>query len=229
MNYRPPPNTGLDILFQDATLLILNKPSGLLSVPGRGVDKQDCLLSRVLEEYPQALTVHRLDMDTSGIMLIALGKDSQRQFSGLFQNRTIRKTYHAMVNGYLKQTEGQIDLPLITDWPNRPRQIVDHLNGKASITCFQTLEYNTDNDSTLVELSPLTGRSHQLRVHMQAIGHPILGDALYATPKAKDKAPRLLLHASLIDFDHPYSKRRIIIKSKYPWSISGSEHPASNH
>lgn len=205
--YSPPRHLKLDILFQDKYLLIVNKPSGLLSVPGRGEDKLDSLIVRIQKEYPDALIVHRLDMSTSGLMIIALGKDNERTLSILFQQRKVDKKYVAVVNGIVSPQAGEIDLPLITDWPNRPKQKVDFKTGKPSQTRYQVLSYN--NNTTRLELTPLTGRSHQLRVHMQSLGHVILGDELYANKDAIKKSPRLLLHASYLRFQHPVSDEQL--------------------
>lgn len=204
IDYCPPPNSGLDLLYRDDALLALNKPSGLLSVPGRGADKADCLASRVQAEYPDALIVHRLDMSTSGILLMARGPDAQRALSRAFELRSTQKRYTAVVDGRL-EGEGEIDLPLITDWPNRPRQMVDHAIGKPSLTYWRALAYDAERDATRVELTPVTGRSHQLRVHLLALGHPILGDDIYASPSALAKADRLLLHACYLALTHPFT------------------------
>ncbi len=203
MQYNPPPHVSLDVLFEDEFLLILNKPSGLLSVPGRGEDKQDCLISRVQSEYSDALIVHRLDMSTSGLMIIARGKDMESYLSILFQQKKVKKKYIAVVNGNVEPHIGEIDLPLITDWPNRPKQKIDFESGKSSQTKYSVLSYNQNNDSTRIELIPLTGRTHQLRVHMQSLNHAILGDELYADKKAIKKSSRLLLHAYYLSFHHP--------------------------
>lgn len=204
--YTPPLHQGLDILYQDGVLLVINKPSGLLSVPGRGADKADCLISRVQLEYPEALIVHRLDMETSGVMVLARNKAIHRHLSLLFQERAVTKRYLAIVSGRVVQAMGEIDLPLITDWPNRPRQMVDHAHGKPSKTCFRVLSRNIEENTTRLELTPETGRSHQLRVHLQAIGHAILGDALYADLADQKRAPRLLLHAQSLSFTHPLTE-----------------------
>lgn len=201
--YNPPADTGLDVIYVDDALIVLNKPSGLLSVPGRGSDKQDSLLTRVRASYPDAECVHRLDMDTSGLMVMARGKASQRHLSLSFQARRVDKKYVAVVEGRISSSSGEIDLPLICDWPNRPRQKVDLAAGKASRTRFSVLRYNPDEQSTRVELEPETGRSHQLRVHMQSLGHSILGDPLYASVKTRKRAARLLLHATALGFPHP--------------------------
>lgn len=216
----------LEIIHADPHLLVLNKPSGLLAVPGRGSDKQDCLSSRVQAEYPDALIVHRLDMDTSGLLIMARGPESQRKLSMAFAARRVRKRYIAVVAGHLappgtQDGWGLIDLPLIVDWPNRPKSIVDHAQGKPSQTRWRVLEHSPRPQAaegreeraplptTRLELDPLTGRSHQLRVHLQALGHPILGDPLYAPPAVLTAAGRLLLHASHLAFTHPVTGAEI--------------------
>lgn len=211
--YQPPPHTGLKILYRDERLLALDKPSGLLSVPGRGAEKQDSLSERVRMEYPHALVVHRLDMATSGIMLMALDKDMQRELSILFQERGIDKTYVAVVDGVLSEASGVIDKPIACDWPNRPRRMIDFENGKPSRTRFRTLATDAVQGTSRVELIPETGRTHQLRVHMGSIGHPILGDTLYGQAHVSERARRLLLHASSVSFSHPENGK--------PVSISG--------
>ena len=165
--------------------------------------------SRVQAVFPEALTVHRLDMSTSGIMLMALGVSMQRQLQRLFEQREIHKTYIAVVAGRPVPEQGEVDLPLINDWPNRPRQKVDHILGKPSLTRYRLLEYNAEEDSSRIELQPVTGRSHQLRVHMQAIGHAILGDPLYASESEQARSERLLLHAEAICFDHPVNRGKV--------------------
>jgi len=197
--YRPPPDVGLDITHKDDALLVVNKPAGLLSVPGRGADKQDCLSSRVQHEFPTALIVHRLDMATSGLLVFALDKEMQRRLAELFRDRAVAKRYVALVAGTFECTGGEIDLPLAADWPNRPRQKVDFATGKPSLTRYQRL--NSHADVSRMELEPLTGRTHQLRVHLAAIGHPIVGDTLYDGRTAA----RLMLHANTLSFIHPAS------------------------
>lgn len=214
MLYNPPPHISHDILFKDEYLLILNKPGGLLSVPGRGEDKQDCLISRVQSTYPDALIVHRLDMSTSGLMVIARSKEMERTLSILFQKRKVNKKYIAVVDGEVHPSSGEVDLPLITDWPNRPKQKIDFKTGKQSQTHYTVLSYNKDNNSSRIELTPLTGRTHQLRVHMQSLNHAILGDELYASKEAIKKAPRLLLHASYLSFLHPVTNELLSLESK---------------
>lgn len=178
----------------DTELLVVNKPSGLLSVPGRGADKQDCVIERIQRQYPDALIVHRLDMATSGLLLLARGPAIQRQLSLDFAERRVHKRYQAVLQGRLASAEGEVDLPLASDWPNRPRQQIDRENGKPSLTRYRVLAFEAGH--TRVELEPVTGRTHQLRVHMQALGHPILGDTLYGP--AEPLAARLLLHASAL-------------------------------
>ncbi len=215
--YQPPADNGLDVLYSDDALLVVNKPSGLLSVPGRGKDKQDCLVSRVQMEFSDALIVHRLDMETSGLMVLARNKMAHRQLSGLFQQRAVQKHYVAIVDGVLQDETGSIDLPLICDWPNRPRQKVDQQQGKPSRTLFTVLGPGIDAGSTRVKLAPETGRSHQLRVHMQSLGHAILGDRFYASEQALAKSPRLLLHAALLAFVHPLSAEPLQFVSDVPF------------
>ena len=203
------------LIYLDEDLLVLDKPAGLLSVPGRGPDKQDCLSARVQAHWPGALTVHRLDMATSGLLLMARNPHSQRQLSLAFETRQIHKHYVAVVHGQLQGgTQGLIDLPLAVDWPNRPLQKVDSLRGKPSQTRWQILEQA--QDKTRLLLQPLSGRTHQLRVHLQAIGHPIVGDALYGAD-AGPQAPRLLLHASALMFTHPLSGQSLHIESPPPF------------
>ena len=214
MEYNPPTFKSLDILFKDEFLLVLNKPSGLLSVPGRGENKQDCLISRVQDRYSDALIVHRLDMSTSGLMILARGKEMERYLSILFQQRKVDKKYIAVVDGYVKPDFGEIDLPLITDWPNRPKQKVDFKTGKPSQTQYSVLAYDKEKNTTRIELTPLTGRTHQLRIHMQSIKHAILGDELYANEKAIKKSKRLLLHACYLSFPHPVTDEIININSE---------------
>jgi len=205
---------GLVLLHADDSLLVLDKPAGLLAVPGRGEDKQDCLSARVQAVYPDALVVHRLDQATSGLMLMARGTAMQRALSLAFESREVGKRYLAVVEGHLpsplpsSDTEdgwGLIDLPIIVDWPNRPLRIIDAERGKPSRTRWRVLAFDAVSNTTRVELEPVTGRSHQLRVHLKALGHPILGDALYAPAEVQAKAPRLLLHAAALRFTHPAS------------------------
>ncbi|TMO26486.1 MULTISPECIES: bifunctional tRNA pseudouridine(32) synthase/23S rRNA pseudouridine(746) synthase RluA [Pseudoalteromonas] len=211
LNYNPPMTPYLSIVYQDDDLLIVNKPSGLLTVPGKDPKHADCLISRVNRVFPTAKIVHRLDMATSGIICLAMHKEAHRNLSIQFQDRKTAKRYIARVFGKLDQQTGSVDLPLICDWPNRPKQMVDHDNGKPSLTHFKVLE--REQSSTRVELTPITGRSHQLRVHMLSLGHPILGDKLYAHPEAFAMAPRLQLHAEMLTLAHPVSGETLIFEA----------------
>ena len=209
-----PPDTPLSVIHADHQLLIVDKPTGLLSVPGKGAHLADCLLSRVQNAYPEALLVHRLDRDTSGVMVFALTPQAQRHLGLQFEKRQTRKTYLARVWGRLEPKTGTVDLPLIVDWPNRPLQMVDHENGKPAQTDWRVARY--EENATRVRLMPLTGRSHQLRVHMREIGHPILGDAFYATGAARD-FPRLMLHSESLRLRHPDGGISMTFKAKAPF------------
>ena len=191
----------LRIVHVDERLLVIDKPSGLLAVPGRGEDKQDCAIHRAQREFPEALIVHRLDMATSGLLLLARGARWQRELSIAFAQRRVAKRYIAVLDGVLAPVgrQGEVDLPLIADWPNRPLQKVDHQAGKPALTRWQVLAVDDAANTTRVALEPITGRSHQLRVHMRELGHPILGDTLYASPAQCARASRLLLHASRLE------------------------------
>ncbi len=206
-----------ELLYQDDTLLVLNKPAELLSVPGRGVERFDSLQTRVQAAYPDALIVHRLDMSTSGIMVMARGKDAQRSLNKAFASRTVAKKYIAVVNGIVEPNYGVVDLPLITDWPNRPLQKVDYLLGKPSLTHYSVLSRDKKANASRLELRPQTGRSHQLRVHMMALGHTILGDNLYADDEVLQKAARLQLHAEEISFEHPGTGKVVHFSCEAPF------------
>ncbi len=235
-------NSMLELLYSDASLLVANKPAGLLAVPGRGADKQDCLSARIQQQFPDALVVHRLDMATSGLLVFARGVEMQRRLSEMFREREVEKRYQAVVAGRLDvrnihgfpslallQREGkrspllplgegweggwgEVDLPIGADWPNRPMRKVDAELGKPSLTRYRVL--HQDEYTSRVELEPVTGRTHQLRVHMAAIGHPILGDALYGDAAS---APRLLLHACALSFAHPLSGEALNLVSEAPF------------
>lgn len=199
--YHPPRNPYLAIVHQDRDFLVLDKPSGLLSVPGKPIELFDSVQSRVRERWPAAAMVHRLDKDTSGILVIALNKQALAFISQQFEKRTARKSYVARVWGILEHDSGLVDMPLATDWENKPRQRVDWENGRPSQTAWQVMA--RDTSATRLRLNPLTGRTHQLRVHMLAIGHVILGDAFYAEGEALAAADRLQLHAETLSFIHP--------------------------
>lgn len=213
--YAPPMTPLLDVIHEDDCLLVFNKPSGLLSVPGRLDEHKDSLQLRAQAQYPDALTVHRLDMETSGIIVMAKGKEAHRNLSRQFQERATQKTYIARVDGQMAQDEGLIDLPLICDWPNRPRQMVDHDVGKPSQTKWQVLARG--EDETRLKLTPITGRTHQLRVHCMALGNVILGDSLYATGEVIDRVNRLMLHAESLTITHPSSNDPITFHSPAPF------------
>nr|WP_159465593.1 bifunctional tRNA pseudouridine(32) synthase/23S rRNA pseudouridine(746) synthase RluA [Scandinavium goeteborgense] len=201
-SYNPPQDPWLVVLYQDEHIMVVNKPSGLLSVPGRLDSHKDSVMTRVQRDFPQAESVHRLDMATSGVIVVALTKAAERELKRQFRERETKKQYLARVWGHPEKAEGVVDLPLICDWPNRPMQKVCFETGKSAQTEFEVLEYADDNTARVL-LKPITGRSHQLRVHMQALGHPILGDRFYATPEALAMAPRLLLHAEMLTITHP--------------------------
>jgi tRNA pseudouridine32 synthase / 23S rRNA pseudouridine746 synthase len=199
------PDATPHIVYADDDLVVLNKPAGLLSVPGRGADKADCLSLRVQQLYPDALVVHRLDQATSGLMLMARGLAMQRSLNLLFETRKVRKTYVAVVHGWITLDRGSIDLPLAADWPARPKQKVDANSGKNALTHYRVLSRDTQTVTTRLELEPVTGRTHQLRVHLCAIGHPIVGDGLYGPPPqaVAEHTPRLCLHAQHLALAHP--------------------------
>lgn len=209
-----PPDTPLEIVHQDHELLAVNKPAGLLSVPGKGAHLADCLLSRIQAAFPEALLVHRLDRDTSGVMIFALTPPAQRHLGLQFEKRQARKTYVARVWGRLDPGTGTVDLPLIVDWPNRPLQMVDHRRGKPAVTDWRVLRH--EDETTRVRLYPRTGRSHQLRVHMKEIGHAILGDPFYAEGPARD-APRMMLHAEELRLRHPDGGRGMRFRVRCPF------------
>ena len=213
-----PPDGSLDILFEDQQLIVVSKPAGLLSVPGRGPHLADCLLGRVQAVFATALLVHRLDRDTWGVMVFAQTPHAQRVLSMQFEKRQIKKTYVARIAGRLEPKTGVVDLPLIVDWPNRPRQMVCHTTGKPAVTDWRVMKYAGAGtaEETRVRLRPKTGRSHQLRVHMLALGHAILGDAFYATGVARAH-PRLMLHSEELRLQHPDSGQGLKFRSEVPF------------
>jgi tRNA pseudouridine32 synthase / 23S rRNA pseudouridine746 synthase len=209
-----PPQADLVILYEDHELLFLDKPAGLLSVPGRGPHLADCLIARVQAVFPEALLVHRLDMDTSGVIVFARSPMAQRHLGLQFEKRQTRKQYVARVWGRVAEKNGLIDLPLTVDWPNRPRQMVCHETGRAAQTDWALIRH--EDTGSRLRLSPATGRSHQLRVHMLAMGHPILGDPFYAKGAARD-FPRLMLHARELRLRHPDGGRGLTITAPVPF------------
>ncbi len=212
--YAPPPDVGLQIVYQDEHLIAIDKPAGLLSVPGRGAQLQDCAMHRLQQRLPQALLVHRLDEATSGLLLFALSSAVQKTLSAAFEARLIRKTYHALVHGADLPKSGVIDAPIAVDWPRRPKRKIDFETGQPSVTDFELLSINERTAQSLCRLGPQTGRTHQLRVHLQYIGHPIVGDRLYAAKQ--ETALRLMLHASGLKFSHPFDRGQEISLSSRP-------------
>ncbi len=209
-----PPTGPLVILHQDDQIMVLDKPPGLLSVPGKLEGRRDCLELRLRAVNPETLLVHRLDCDTSGVMIFARSKAAQGFLGQEFEKRRANKTYIARLWGRLTPEAGRVDLPLCTDWPNRPRQHVDHENGRPAQTDWQVLGY--EGDTTRVRLHPLTGRSHQLRVHMLELGQPILGDPIYATGAAL-AFPRLMLHAESLTLHHPATNELVTFSASCPF------------
>lgn len=213
--YAPPFDPYLHIVYRDEYLIVLNKASGLLTVPGRLPEHKDCLQNRVTRVLPCATIVHRLDMATSGIIIMALNKLAHVAISQQFEKRKTQKKYIARVFGHIKEKQGSVDQPLICDWPNRPKQMIDHERGKPSLTHYQVLSYC--ENSTLVELTPVTGRSHQLRVHMFSLEHPILGDRLYAHNEALAMGSRLNLHAQMLRLYHPVTNELMTFEADCPF------------
>lgn len=199
--YNPPRDPYLSVVYKDDFILVLDKPSGLLSVPGKDIALKECLESRAREAYPAARTIHRLDKDTSGVVVMGLTREAHSNISMQFEKRTTKKSYVARVWGRMENDEGHIDLPIAVDWENKPRQRVDFTHGKVAKTDWKVEA--REEHATRVRLFPQTGRTHQLRVHMLALGHPMLGDAFYATGEALKAADRLQLHAEELGFVHP--------------------------
>lgn len=210
-----PPDTPLTILHRDQDLLVVNKPAGLLSVPGKGAHLADCLMERVRAAFPEALLVHRLDLDTSGVIVFALTPRAQRHLGLQFEKRQTRKVYVARVAGHLAETEGTVDAPIGVDWPNRPRQKIDPEEGREAVTGWRVVRRDADG-TTRLRLYPQTGRSHQLRVHMLSLGHPILGDPLYAEGAARDW-PRLMLHSESLRLRHPDGGKGMTFSASCPF------------
>ena len=210
-----PPKTPLDILYIDEDVLVVNKPSGLLTVPGKELKHHDSLELRVKIEYPNSFLIHRLDMDTSGVIIFALSKSTQRSLNLQFEKRIVKKLYEARVFGNITEDNGFIDLPLIVDWPNRPLQKIDAKEGKSALTHWQVLE--REGDVTRVALMPETGRTHQLRVHMMSLGHTILGDRFYGNVAEINLANELQLHAKDLMIFHPKNGKKITFKAPLPF------------
>tara|TARA_R110002072_G_scaffold13413_3_gene56076 strand:+ start:2973 stop:3650 length:678 start_codon:yes stop_codon:yes gene_type:complete len=213
--YNPPPAGPLPILHVDDHILVLDKPAGLLTVAGNRPELADCLETRVLAEFPAATMIHRLDKDTSGIIVLALNARAHAHIGKQFEKRLTRKSYMALVWGQVAAASGRIDQPMKSDWPNRPKQHVDPVDGRPAITDWQLVE--TGTNYTRVRLSPLTGRTHQLRVHMAWLGHPVLGDNLYAPREALAARDRLCLHAEALEFRHPLGGEAVKFSSETPF------------
>ena len=208
-----PPDGPVAVVHRDDHILVVDKPAGLLSVPGRGEAFADCLIARLAADWPEVLLCHRLDRDTSGIMVFALTKAAQRRMGRMFETRRVAKRYVARVAGEVAGASGTVDLPLIVDWPNRPLQHVDHEGGKPAVTDWTRLA--VEDGTTRMRLAPRTGRSHQLRVHMREIGHPILGDPFYSTDPGR--WPRMMLHAEGLKFEHPDTGRVLRLEVPAPF------------
>jgi len=204
----------LEELYRDKDLVVVNKPPFFLSVPGRHPDNYDSVQSRIQGNHPEAMAAHRLDLDTSGVMIVALHKDALKKIQRQFQDRDVKKEYTAVVYGIVEQDSGEIDYPLRCDWPNRPKQMVCYEHGKSAQTMYQVIERNETLNQTRLLLTPITGRSHQLRVHTMKIGHPILGCDLYAHSEALGMSSRLLLHAHYLEFNHPTSGETLVFRNE---------------
>ncbi len=211
-----PPQCPIEIIHIDSSIIILNKPAGLLTVPGKIDTHNDCLLTRVRKEIFGALLVHRLDLDTSGLIIFARTASSQVFLNQQFEKRKIKKTYTARVNGHLNKDQGKIDLPIIVDWPKRPMQKVCLERGRKSITAYTVLKREKKN-ITRLRLYPITGRTHQLRLHMKSIGHPILGDRLYGDKCSIEASHRLELHSTTLEVIHPKTQKTQIFSSIVPF------------
>lgn len=212
----------LEVVHEDAHLLVLHKPSGLLTIPGQSPTQQDCLIGRARQRWPEALIVHRLDQATSGLLMLARSPIMQKNLSQAFEKRQIHKRYEAVVQGVPVGQPGpddwsQINLPIRIDWQNRPRSIVDHVRGKPSLTRWQSLGPGPWPDTTRLALEPVTGRTHQLRLHLMALGHPIVGDPLYAAEPHRSLAPRLLLHACSLRLNHPATGEPLALSLAAPF------------
>ncbi len=207
----------VEILYQDDALLVVNKPEFLLTVPGRAPENKDCVITRLQEKFPEAVIVHRLDLDTSGLLIVPIKRSAMSHIARQFQERKIKKRYEALVWGKVQETCGSIDLPLKADWENRPLQIVHFENGKAALTHYHNLGFDEPTQATRLALFPVTGRSHQLRIHCRQIGHPILGCDMYAHEHALAASKRLLLHACEISFEHPENGTLMTIKNEAPF------------
>ncbi|MGL5949752.1 MAG: bifunctional tRNA pseudouridine(32) synthase/23S rRNA pseudouridine(746) synthase RluA [Aeromonas sp.] len=215
--YNPPREPWLDILYQDRDIMVINKPTGLLSVPGKGPENEDSAMHRIAQKHPKVAAAHRLDMATTGVMVFPLNPNAHRELSRQFRERETEKHYLAWVWGEPASDSGEINLPLCVDWPNRPKQKVDFVDGRKALTLWQKLK--VVDGLSLIKLTPITGRSHQLRVHMLELGHPIVGDNLYAHPEALAAAPHLYLHAAELSLSHPRSGERMTFSAPAPFAV----------
>ena len=213
--YDPPTEPWLETIYKDKDMIVFNKPAGILSVPGRDIERHDSMYSRLLSLHPKSHTVHRLDLATSGVIIFALKKEAERALKRQFQERETKKIYYARVFGHVKNQEGCIDVPLIKDTDNPPKHKVDIVSGKQCKTFYEVVSYG--KQSTLVKLMPVTGRTHQLRLHMKAIGHVILGDDFYAEGDPLTLSSRLLLHANEISICHPYTNKMVTFETHVPF------------
>jgi len=207
----------VDILYQDKYLLVVSKPEFLLTVPGRAPENKDCVITRLQKTFPNAVIVHRLDLDTSGILIVPIERSAMSHIARQFQERSIHKRYEAVVWGKVNERYGCVNLPIKVDWENRPLQCINFEDGRNALTFYENIGFNPDTQQTRLELNPITGRSHQLRLHCREIGHPIMGCDLYAHKEAADASPRLLLHAKEISFTHPHTGKFMCIKSPVPF------------
>jgi tRNA pseudouridine32 synthase/23S rRNA pseudouridine746 synthase len=207
----------VEILYEDEHLLVVNKPEFLLTVPGRAPENKDCVITRLQKNYPEAVIVHRLDLDTSGLLIVPIQREAMSHIARQFQERKIQKRYEAIVWGKVKESSGTIALPIKADWENRPLQMIHFEGGKRALTHYRRLDYCEKTDQTRLNLVPVTGRSHQLRIHCREIGHPIIGCDMYAHEEALRASERLLLHACEISFTHPATKKAIHVESTVPF------------
>lgn len=213
----PKCNKEVEILYQDDFLLVVNKPEFLLTVPGRAPENKDCVITRLQENFPDAVIIHRLDLDTSGLLIVPIKREAMSHIARQFQERKVSKRYEAIVWGKVEEKSGSIELPIKADWENRPKQIIDFENGKKALTHYHLLGFDEDTQQSRLSLNPITGRSHQLRIHCKEIGHPIIGCDMYAHEEALAASPRLLLHACEISFTHPITKKTLHISSLAPF------------
>lgn len=207
----------VEIIYQDDYLLVVNKPEFLLTVPGRAPENKDCVITRLKKDFPDAVIVHRLDLDTSGILIVPIVRSAMSHIARQFQERKIYKRYEAIVWGEIKEQIGEVDLPIIVDWENRPLQCINFDTGRNALTHYRNLGFDSHKQQTRLELKPITGRSHQLRLHCREIGHPIIGCDLYAHAEARAASPRLLLHAKEISFTHPQTDELLTFQSPVPF------------